>query len=43
MTEIVPYNDLCADYRSPVQRLLTIGEIQSGDPAEWLDYAVEFG
>jgi hypothetical protein len=43
MTEIVRYNDLCADYGGPVQRLLTIGETQSGDPAEWLDYAVEFG
>jgi hypothetical protein len=43
MTEIVPYNDLWADYGGPVRRLLTIGETQSGDPAEWLDYAVKFG
>jgi hypothetical protein len=43
MTEIVPYNDLCADYGGPVQRLLTIGETRNYDPAEWLDYAVEFG
>jgi hypothetical protein len=43
MIETAPHNDLCTDYAGPVQRLLTIGETRSYDPAEWLDYAVEFG
>jgi Protein of unknown function (DUF1186) len=43
MIETVLHDDLCTDYAGPVQRLLTIGETRSYDPAEWLDYAVEFG
>jgi hypothetical protein len=43
MTETAPHNDLRTDYAGPVQRLLTIGETRSYDPAEWPDYAVEFG
>jgi hypothetical protein len=43
MIETVLRDDLCTDYAGPVQRLLTIGETLSCDPAEWLDYAVEFG
>jgi SEC-C motif len=43
MIETPPHNDLCTDYAGPVQRLLTIGETRSYDPAEWLDYTVEFG
>ncbi len=43
MTETAPPNDLRTDYAGPVQQLLTIGETRSYDPAEWLDYAVEFG
>jgi hypothetical protein len=43
MIETVPHNDLCTDYAGPVQRLLTIGETRGYDPAEWPDYAVEFG
>jgi len=43
MIETVPHNDLCTDYAGPVQRLLTIGETRNCDPAEWPDYAVEFG
>jgi hypothetical protein len=43
MIEPVLRDDLCTDYAGPVQRLLTIGETRSYDPAEWLDYAVEFG
>jgi hypothetical protein len=43
MIETVPHNDLCTDCAGPVQRLLTIGETRSYDPAEWPDYAVEFG
>ncbi len=39
----VPDNDLCTDYAGPVQRLLTIGETRNCGPAEWPDYAVEFG
>jgi hypothetical protein len=31
------------DYGDPVQRLLNIGETSTYDPAEWLDYAEEFG
>jgi hypothetical protein len=43
MIETVLHDDICTDYAGPVQRLLTIGETRSYDPAEWLDYAVEFG
>src|SRR5258708_30892383 len=43
MIETAPHNDFCTDYAGPVQRLLTIGETRSYDPAEWLDDAVEFG
>ena len=43
MIETVPHIDLCTDYAGPVQRLLTIGETRSYDPAEWPDYALEFG
>ena len=43
MIETVPHNDLCTDYAGPVQRLLTIGETRNCGPAEWPDFAVEFG
>jgi hypothetical protein len=43
MIETVPPNDLCTDYAGPVRRLLFIGKTRSYDPAEWPDYATEFG
>jgi hypothetical protein len=43
MMETVSHNRLHTDYAGPVQRLLTIGETQSYDPADWPDYAAEFG
>src|ERR1700674_4095033 len=43
MMETVLYRDLCTDYAGPVQRLLTIGEARSYDPAEWPDYVAKFG
>ncbi len=39
----LPDNDSPGDYVGPVQRLLSIGETRTYDPAEWLDYAKEFG
>jgi hypothetical protein len=39
----LPANDLCADYADPVRRLLIIGETRSYNPAEWPDYAAQFG
>jgi SEC-C motif len=38
----LPANDLCANHVGPVQRLLTIGETRSYNPAEWPDYAAQF-
>jgi hypothetical protein len=43
MIETMPHNDLCTDYAGPVGRLLIIGETRNYDPAEWPDYAGEFG
>ena len=41
--EHLPDNDLCIGYAGPVRHLLTIGKTCSYDPAEWPDYAAEFG
>jgi hypothetical protein len=43
MIKAVPHNDLCTDYAGPIRRLLLIGKNRNYDPAEWLDYATEFG
>jgi hypothetical protein len=47
MTDIVmdgkQRSDSYGDYTDPVRQLLTIGEPNNYDPAEWPDYAAEFG
>jgi hypothetical protein len=40
----VPHNPLCTDYADdPLRRLLFVGKSQNYDPAQWPDYAREFG
>jgi SEC-C motif len=43
MIKTVPHNHLCSDYAGPLRRLLFIGKTRNYDPAEWPDYATEFG
>jgi hypothetical protein len=43
MTDGVHGNDLSSDYRDPVRQMLHIGNAGEDDPAEWPDYAAEFG
>jgi hypothetical protein len=43
MIKTVPHNHLCTDYAGPLRRLLFIGKTRNYDPAEWPDYATEFG
>jgi SEC-C motif len=43
MTDVVMDVGQRGDYTGPVHQLLTIGEPNSYDPAEWPDYAAEFG
>jgi hypothetical protein len=43
MMGILPHSDLGTDYAGPVRRLLIMGKTHNDYPAEWPNYAAEFG